>query len=783
MSINVCELSSTITIDATENGKRLSTKELLQKTYTAIENGYSEVIIHGCGQHNIGGAVWSKNSEKLTFKVKNPGQRVGSMGMENTLIIVEGSAPADVGWLNSGAEIIVKGDAGDTTAHCAASGKIYVGGRVGTRSGALMKYDPKFLPPEFWILKNTGSFSFEFMGGGIAVVCGYECEDMDSVLGYRSCVGMVGGTIYVRGNIKDLSDDVWLMELNDEDWEFLDKNLPIFLDNIERPGALGKILKRREWRKIVAKTYEERKRFDLLSIEEFRKSKWIEGGIFSELLEEDFAVASFVERGDLRLRYPEWKNSQFSSFCEYNCPTYIPTQKRIALLREGKIKEALELVLDYSPFPASVCGQVCPNLCMESCARGDVDLPVKIKELGTLSYNIKTKDCKTTKKEKVAIIGSGASGLSCAYHLRFLGYEVDVFEKDSKLGGKLMQVIPEERLNREILELEIERILNTGIKTHTNTNVDKELFNRLIKEFDAVVIAIGAHNPIFLPVEGGEKMISGLDFLKSINKGEKVSVGESVVVIGAGNAAMDVVISAYKMGAKKVTAIDIQKPAAFKKEIDHAQKLGAIIKWPCFTEKITEKGVVLKDKSIIPAESVIVAIGDRPDFSMLDKNFLDEKGKVKINEFSQLSTLPKVFVLADAVKPGLFTHALGDGRKVALNIDKMFKGEKLSMFEKSPVIPSDRVKREYYQPFNHQAVKSIETLDETKRCLSCGLCRDCSLCENVCPENAIFRVEKEGSKFEYISNPEKCIGCGICASICPCGIWELNDNLKKYIEA
>ena len=127
------------------------------------------------------------------------------MGTDAATIVVEGSAPADIGWLNAGAKIIVKGDGGDTAAHCAAGGKIYVGGRVGTRSGALMKHDPKFEPPEFWVLKNTGSFSFEFMGGGIAVICGYDCENLESVLGNRSCVGMVGGTVYVRGKVEGLA--------------------------------------------------------------------------------------------------------------------------------------------------------------------------------------------------------------------------------------------------------------------------------------------------------------------------------------------------------------------------------------------------------------------------------------------------------------------------------------------------------------------------------------------------------------------------------------------------
>ena len=133
------------------NDKRLSTQELLQIIYKKIDEGFTEFEITGSGQHNIGGPLWTNDGQPLEFNVKNPGQRVGSMGMPNTRIVVNGSAPADVGWLNSGAEIVVKGDGGDTTAHCAASGKIYIGGRVGTRSGALMKHDPKFSAPEFWV--------------------------------------------------------------------------------------------------------------------------------------------------------------------------------------------------------------------------------------------------------------------------------------------------------------------------------------------------------------------------------------------------------------------------------------------------------------------------------------------------------------------------------------------------------------------------------------------------------------------------------------------------------
>lgn len=774
---------SKVKLNGLTDGKRVSTQNLLREVYANLANGVTEFEIDASGQHDIGGPLWDKDGKPLKFHVKNPGQRVGCMGMKGTEIIVEGSAPADVGWLNAGATIILKGDGGDTTAHCAASGKIYVAGRAGTRSGALMKHDPKFETPEFWVLKTTGSFSFEFMGGGYGIICGLGAEDAESVMGDRGCVGMVGGTVYVRGNVKGLSKDVWLMELDDNDKDFLLTGLPVFLEKIDRKDALKTLSDMSNWKKIIAKTPEEKKLRTFMPMKDFRLNKWVEGGIFGDLIKEDYYVANYVETDDLRLKYPEWQNARYSAPCEYNCPVFIPTQKRIALLRQGKTKEALELVLDYSPFPASVCGQVCPNLCQDICSRKKVDIPVKIKELGSLSKEAEAKGFDVEqKKDKVAIIGSGAAGLTAAWHLRKHGYPVDVYEEDSVIGGKLKQVIPDERLAQDILETEIKRIIDKGVNVKLNTKVDKAAFEKITKDYQAVIVAVGAHNPVVIPFEGHERLVKGLDFLKEINKGGKPKVGAKVVVIGAGNAAMDVVIGAYNMGAKEVTAIDIQKPAAFEAEMEHARNLGTKIMWPVFTQKITDKGVVTKSGELIEADTVIIAVGDRPDFSFMDRSWMDEKGLVKMNEYLQCEGNESVFIAGDAIKQGLFTHALGDGRKAALNVVRLLSGHKLDSFEKAPVIPQDRVKDEYYLQLNSQKVAEMEAENETDRCMSCGFCRDCSFCLEVCPEQAITRKEIDG-KFEYVSNPAKCIGCGICAGVCPCGVWTMYEMTQKYMES
>jgi NADPH-dependent glutamate synthase beta subunit-like oxidoreductase/glutamate synthase domain-containing protein 3/Pyruvate/2-oxoacid:ferredoxin oxidoreductase delta subunit len=758
-------------INTLENNERMSTQTLMKEIWEGIDSGIRDFEIKACGQHNIGGSLWAKDGQELNFYISNPGQRVGSMGAKGTNIYVKGSASADTGWLNSGAKIVVDGDSGDTTGHCAACGKIYIGGSVGTRSGALMKKDPKFEAPELWVLKSTGSFSFEFMGGGIAVVCGIDSENLQSVLGDRACVGMVGGVVYYRGKVKNISSEVFILDLDEQDKEFLADGLKNFLQEIHRQDCFDKLTNFNEWHKVVAKTYEERQQTNDISLKSFRQNKWekeIGGSIFSDLIKDNFEACDLVQTGEARLRIPKWKNYAYSAPCEYNCPIKIPTQKRFSLLRAGKIREALELVLKFSPFPASVCGQVCPNLCLNNCSRIKVDEPMDVKMLGSLSKDIKIAERKIDHKEKIAIIGTGVAGISVAWQLIQKGYEVEMFEQSDTIGGKLAQVIPEERLSKEILDAEIDRFKSTGTKIHTSTKVTAELFKKLEKDFDAVVLAIGAHGAVVIPFEGYEKLIKGLNFLKDCKQGKKYNLGEKVVIIGAGNAAMDVIIEAYKQGAKEVTAIDIQTPSAFEKEIKYAEGLGAKILWPCFTQKITDEGVFLKDGTFLEADSVIISVGDRPVFDFLTQNYLDEKSRIKINEFMQTEANPKVFSIGDTLKAGLFTNAIADGKNCAENIIKFLNNEDLTPVKELKLIPENRIKSEYYECYH-------STCDnEQNRCLSCGYCRDCGLCQQSCPQNAISRIED--GKFEYVSDSSKCIGCGICAGLCPCGIWEMENN-------
>ncbi len=312
----------TCKINVLENNQRMSTQKLVQLINEKVKEGCVDFEINALGEHDIAGALWAKDkNKKLNFKVINPGQRVGAMALNGTKITVIGSAPADVGWLNSGAEITVLGDTGDTAGHCAASGKIYVQGSVGARSGALMKHDPKFEEPELWVLKNTGSFSFEFMSGGIAVICGLNCEHLKSVLSNRSCVGMVGGKIYARGKLEGLSDSVKVEKLNKDDEKFLLKGLKTFLKEVKSENCYSKLTNFSDWKKIVPLD-EKDKNKPKISVKEFREKYWFKGGLFEDLIEDNLEIYSLAETDKARLKIPKWDKEKCVScnLCLNNCP-------------------------------------------------------------------------------------------------------------------------------------------------------------------------------------------------------------------------------------------------------------------------------------------------------------------------------------------------------------------------------------------------------------------------------------------------------------------------------
>ncbi|WP_320174297.1 FAD-dependent oxidoreductase [Maridesulfovibrio sp.] len=766
-----------ICISGLEEGARIESRILEERIQKAVADGARKLEIDAMGQHGIGGRLWISKEEPIEIDViGTSGQRLGSKGFPGTTINVHGSVSDDVGWLNAGAEIIVHGNASNGACNAMAQGKVIINGDIGARGMTMTKTNPRFDAPELWILGGVGDYFAEFMAGGTAVVCGYEAQNPENVLAFRPCVGMVGGRIFVRGPHGEFSTaDAILEPISDADWEWLCSNLKENLAKIGREDLYDTLTERKEWQLIRAKSPFEKTGRKRRSMSEFRTQVWDgelgQGGLIGDLTDLDRSPIPLITHGELRRFVPVWENRKYQAPCQSACPTGMPVQKRWQLVRDGLVDEAVNLALSYTPFPATVCGYLCPNLCMTGCTRGVKDmLSVDITKLGREGVNSPAPELPPLSGKKVAVIGGGPAGISVAWQIRRKGHEAVVYDMAEKLGGKIASAIPSSRIPKEVLDAELERVAKVIPHVHMQKKLTADDFAELRQNNDAVVLAIGAQKPRIIPIPGHERITPALEFLKSAMKG-KAEVGEKVVIIGAGNVGCDVATECARLGAKDILLIDIQKPAAFGKEREEAEHVGAKFRYPCFTQEITDEGVVLKSGEVLPADTVIMSIGDTPDIDFLPDTIALDRGHIVVNEDYQ-TTEPGVYAIGDAVRPGLLTHAIGHGRETAETLDEIFTGKRPHA-EPKDVIDYSRMTLEYFDP---RLTHFKDVQECAQECSSCGSCRDCGLCETVCPQAAISRKGGEGKDFEMVCNPEKCIGCGFCANVCPCGIWNIVEN-------
>jgi NADPH-dependent glutamate synthase beta subunit-like oxidoreductase/ferredoxin len=293
------------------------------------------------------------------------------------------------------------------------------------------------------------------------------------------------------------------------------------------------------------------------------------------------------------------------------------------------------------------------------------------------------------------------------------------------------------------------------------TMVDGALFSEIYGKSDAVLVATGAHVSRRLSYPGGERILSGLDFLVDINEGRPMDLhGREVVIVGAGNVGMDIACESWRLGAKKVTAIDIQKPLASGKELEMARRLGTEIRWPRYIEHLDERHVYFKDGSALHADVVFFSIGELPDLSWIsDKVMIDQKGYIVTGEKSFKSSDPKVFGCGDILRPGLVTDAIGSGRLAAMEIHATLAGESFIYPEKH-LVPKRRIKLAYFGGESR----------EVDRCISCGTCIFCDRCIEACPQKALSR---NGEIFSI--DPVLCTGCFTCVNVCPRGAIQGED--------
>jgi len=496
--------------------------------------------------------------------------------------------------------------------------------------------------------------------------------------------------------------------------------------------------------------------------------------------------------------------------CNAACPAGENIQAWLALVIEKRYKAAWQALIKENPLPA-VHGRVCYHPCETGCNRGQLDSPVSIhaveRFLGdrAIRKGWQVEWEAPASGKRVLIVGAGPSGLSAAYHLTRLGHSVEVHEAGPMAGGMMHFGIPAYRMPRDVLDAEISRIENMGVRFVFDHKVEDLLAERDAGNFDALFVAIGAHisKHIDIPARDAGKMLDAVSFLASVEAGEAPQLGRRVAIYGGGNTAMDAARVAKRLGADEALIIyrrDREHMPAHTFEADEAIEEGVKINWlrtikeidaTTFTVEIMEVGEDGHPRGTgkletLEADSLILALGQNSDATLLQgiEGIEFEWDTVSVDTH-MMTGHPGIFAGGDMVpSERTVTVAVGHGKKAARNIDAWLRGEVFWPPGKHTLASFDKLHVWY---FTDAAQRSQESIDlqlrqsgfeevvhglkkpdavfEALRCLSCGNCYECDGCFGACPERAIIKL---GKRKGYAINFDKCTGCSVCFQQCPC---------------
>lgn len=521
--------------------------------------------------------------------------------------------------------------------------------------------------------------------------------------------------------------------------------------------------------------------------------------------------------------------------CSNTCPNETNIREIITTIGQSEgagrtnqesFKKAWDILIQKNPFP-STCGRVCPHPCEGDCNRGHKDGSVAINSIERFigDYAIENdfqfkKISEESFDEKIAVIGAGPAGLSCAYQLSRRGYKnITVFEAFSKPGGMLRYGIPDYRLPQDVLDKEISRIEKLGVEIKCNQIIGKDIsYEDLRKNHDAIFVGIGAHKGKLLgiPNEDAENVFTGTQFLNKINSGESIDVGDKVLVIGGGDTAIDAARISKRLGAE-VTVVYRRtrtEMPAIEEEIVGAEEEGIKIEFLAAPVEFEKDGDLINkmkcqkmelgepDDSgrrrpvpiegeyfFVEASTVIAAISQEPDFEGLD-NLHEGKDWIKADETGK-TEIADTYAGGDALDLGLVTIAIFQGRKAAETIHNRFRNIVPEPVVKPPVITHDKMVLSFYEsmirnePVQIPPAERLKELNmeitstltdeqivaEAKRCMSCASCFDCGTCWSYCQDQAILKpvVKYQPYKFKM----DFCNGCKKCEENCPCGYIEM----------
>lgn len=515
--------------------------------------------------------------------------------------------------------------------------------------------------------------------------------------------------------------------------------------------------------------------------------------------------------GDWRNQRPVYRDKWPP--CGQTCPAEEDIQAWLALASDRQWEAAWRTLTERNPLPA-VMGRVCYHPCERACNRTHLDGPVNIhgveRHLGDLALEHRWRHRPLTDQQqtqRVAVVGAGPAGLSCAFQLARRGYPVTLFDAQSMPGGTLRSGIPDYRLPKSVLAGEIDAILALGIQLKLNTRVGADISaETLRKEFAAVFLAVGAQQPrIYRGDDRSEhSVMSGIDFLRRVNDGERPGLPRQVVVIGGGNTAIDAARCAHRLGAE-VTVVCPQDPhgshgghpgaemPASLDEVIQAEAEGVRLRYRVGVQRVVRSGAHLAGVEIarvdqihdrhgrfnpvlfegteefLPGGLAVFAIGQEVDWRGLEALVEPQASGV--------------FIGGDAAgQPRFAATAVGSGYQAAMSIIAFLTGapSQYRHHDKAEVTFRD-IKPEYYPKqvrregelmaaspgeFSERVagLDGDAALVEAGRCLSCGVCFACDNCWHFCPDAAVIK-QGQGYRIDY----DYCKGCGICAEECPCG--------------
>ncbi len=489
--------------------------------------------------------------------------------------------------------------------------------------------------------------------------------------------------------------------------------------------------------------------------------------------------------------------------CVRACPANLTVQGYVQLIKAEKFQESLALIMERLPLPGTI-GRICPHPCESDCRRQEVDEPVAICSLkrfvaDQVDWATLPVPEITHREEKVAIIGAGPSGLSCAYHLALQGYQVEIFEAAPEAGGWLRYGIPEYRLPREVLQREVAYIQRLGVKIHFNSPIGGEgrTLNDLLTTagFKAAFLGVGTQDSVRLPVPGteAEGVLWGVEYLKESSSGKPFDfTGQTVTVIGGGNVAMDVARTARRQGGQVqiICLENREEMPASPWEIAEAEQEGIKINHRWGVKEIQSRdgkvsGLVLKAVTRVFDEQgrfaptydeaktdtrqtdvVIMAIGQRANLKFLteaDGINLTPRGLIAVDPETLATSRPGVFAGGDVVSgPYIAIAAVAAGREAAISIDRYLKGQDLKADRELPLRPvpdtegrwapippnTPKQPRAAMPELPHSEwVKGFKEINlgftreaaiaEAERCLNCGICSECLQCVAACKAGAI----------------------------------------------